>query len=328
MKRLLVITHCSPQGLPQQGSIVGAALSKGAVKVRVLGKAKSGWGRLLEIVTFSSAITPFYDVVLVDVFGLRAFVYESLTILLARLWRKRLVVFLHSGSMREFVERWPRWTRFILSRADLVLVPHRFLKEELRPLGVRVDGVVPNFINLESYTFRERSVLAPRFLYLRGTHPIYNAPMALKAFAKIQSKYPDARLTLLGKEGADSDHCRTLADSLKLRNVTFLGIVPKEKIPVLADEHDIYLQTSRVDNMPVSILEMWACGLPIVATNVGGMPYLVRNEIDGILVNSEDPDSMAAACFRLLSDSDLTKMLSRNGRARALDLTWERVRPH
>ncbi len=326
MKSVLVITHCAPQGLPQQGSIVAAHLRHNGVKVRLLGRAKSGWGRLLEVVTLSLFLVPRHDVVLVDVFGLRAFIYESVAIMCARLWQKRIVVFLHNGHMRDFVERWPRWTRFTLSQPNLVLVPHRFLKEQLCPLSLRIDGIIPNFVELKNYRFRERSILAPRFLYLRGTHPIYNAPMVLRAFALIQRDYPDALLTMAGKEGKDSEYCQSLVQSLKLRNVQFLGIVPKEDIPVLADKHDIYLQASRIDNMPVSIIEMWASGLPIVGTNVGGMPYLVRDRQDAILIESEDHQAMADVCFELLSNCDLAATLSHNGRARASELTWESVK--
>ena len=132
---------------------------------------------------------------------------------------------------------------------------------------------------------------------------------------------------MAGKEGKDSDYCRSLVQSLNLRSVLFLGLVPKESIPVLADKHDVYLHTNRIDNMPVSIIEMWACGLPIVGTNVGGMPYLIRDRQDGILIESEDHQAMAEACFELLANRALAETLSRNGRARAEALTWDRVKP-
>jgi glycosyltransferase involved in cell wall biosynthesis len=324
VKSILVVTHCVP---PQQGSLIAEHLGQSGIEVRVLGKAKSSWGRLLEIVSYSLLLVPRYDVLLVDLFGLRAFVYESVAILCARIWRKRIVAVLRNGFMRDFVERWPRWTRFILSQPNLVLVPHHFLKDQLSALGFRIDGMIPNFVKLENYRFKERSVLSPRFLYLRGMDPIYNAPMALQAFALIQQKYPAASLTMAGQEGEDSDYCRSLVQKLSLSNVHFSGLVPKAEIPALADEHDIYLHTNRVDNMPITVIEMWACGLPIVGTNVGGMPYLVRNGIDGILVESDDHNSMADASFKLLSDSHLAKTLSRNGRDRALSLTWDRVKP-
>src|SRR5207253_1609866 len=177
--------------------------------------------------------------------------------------------------------------------------------------------------DLKRYTFRERSILAPRFLYLRGMYPYYNPEMAIRAFGIIQHRYPESLLTMAGEEGKESARCRALVRDLNLRNVQFVGLVPKEQIPGLADKHDIYLHTNRVENMPVTIIEMWACGLPIVGTDVGGMPYLVRNGIDGILVKSEDHRAMADTCLELLCNRKLAGMLSWNGRARAEELTWE-----
>jgi L-malate glycosyltransferase len=71
---------------------------------------------------------------------------------------------------------------------------------------------------------------------------------------------------------------------------------------------------------------MWACGLPVIATQVGGLPYLIRNEADGLLVPSEDPLALSRACLRLLGDSQLAERLSLSGRARAQALSWEAVR--
>ena len=327
MKSVFVITPCPPDGLRAQGNAIAEHLRQAGVRTSILSRAKSSWGRLLDIGLRGFFVMPFHDVALVNVYGSRAFVYESAAILYAHWWKKRSVVFIRGGSMPEFVQRWPRWTRFVFSKANLILVPHEFLRAELSALGLRVDGIIPNFIELEKYKFRERSRLAPRFLYLRGMHSIYNPAMAVRAFALIQQQYPDASLTMAGRESTDSDLCRALVRDLHVRNVHFIGQVPKEQIPALADKHDIHLHTNRVENMPVSIIEMWACGLPIVGTSVGGMPYLVRHRVDGILVASEDYRAMADACFELLSESELARTLSQNGRARAQELTWESIEP-
>lgn len=327
MKSVFVITPCAPNGLPTQGEAIAKHLHQAGVRISILSRAKSSWGRLLDIGVRGFFVMPFHDVALVNVFGSRAFVYESAAILYARLWKKRSVVFLRGGWMPEFVKRWPRWTHFVFSKANLILVPHEFLYAALSASGLRVDGIIPNFIELEQYKFRERVRLAPRFLYLRGMESTYNPAMALRAFAIIQQQYPEAVLTMVGPESTDSDLCRDLVRDLHLRNVHFLGQVPKEAIPALAERHDIHLHTNRVENMPVSILEMWACGVPIVGTKVGGMPYLVRHRVDGLLVASEDYQAMAETCLELLAESELARTLSRNGRARVQALTWESIAP-
>jgi L-malate glycosyltransferase len=327
MNSVLIITPCSPFTLPTQGSFIAEGLRRTGIRVGTLSQARSGVGRLLDVSLRCPLLIPRYDSAFINVYGERAFVYESVAILVARLWKKRVVVLIHNGRMADFVRRWPRWTRFVLSRASLILAPHKFLQEQLSSLGLRIDGTIPNFIDLKKYRFRERSVLAPRFLYLRGMYSYYNPEMAIRAFKLVQEEYPDATLTMAGEEGRESAVCRNLVRNFKLQNVKFVGLVPNSEIPNLADRHDIHLHTSRVDNMPVTIIEMWACGLPVVGTDVGGVPYLVRHGVDGILVKSEDHRAMAVACLDLLSNHALAAMLSRNGRARAEELTWEKIKP-
>lgn len=322
---LLVIAPCPIRGLPSQGYAIAERLRQSGVCIRLLSRANSSWGRFLDIVFRGFLLTPLHQRVLTNVYGCRGFLYETATILYARLWRRRSVALLHNGEMPTFVARWPRWTRFVLSQPDLVLTPHNYLRDALSALGIRIHGTIPNFIDIEKYPFRERSLLTPRFLYLRGMHAYYNPEMALKAFAIVQQKYPDSILTMAGAEGNHSAHCRALARHLGLRNVNFVGQVSKEEIPVLAEKHDIHLHTNRIDNMPVSIIEMWACGLPIVATHVGGLPYLIRHRLDGILVPSEDAEAMAQGCLELLTQADLARALSRNGRIRAREFCWDRI---
>jgi glycosyltransferase involved in cell wall biosynthesis len=322
---VLVITPCATELLPTQGVLIADRLRRAGVRTAVLSQAKSGWGRFLDILFRSWVLTPCYDVVLINVYGDRAFVYESVAILCARLWKKRTVAFIRNGRMPEFVAKWPRWTQFVLRRVTLILVPHTFLKLALAELGMQIDGIIPNFINLEQYRFKKRSTLAPRFLYLRGMHFDYNPEMAIRAFAIIQREYPGALLTMAGPEGNESSRCYALVREFGLQNVRFVGLVPKEQIPMLADSHDIHLHTNRVENMPVTIIEMWACGLPIVGTDVGGMPHLVHDGEDAILVQPEDHEGMARACLSILSNAQLASSLSVNGRRRAEELTWDNI---
>lgn len=327
MRDILIVTPCVPGGLPTQSSLIAERLRAKGVRVRILTTAKSRLGRLLDVMLRAFWMVSRRDAVLVDVFGERAFVYESFAILCAYVWRRRLVVILRNGMLPDFVARWPRWTRFVLSTPDTVLTPHAFLRDRLSRESIRVDAVIPNFIDLEQYPYRKRSSLTPRFLYMRGLDPVYNPEMALRAFSLIQRRFPEASLTMAGREGPDSRRCRALVEELGLRHVRFAGIVAKREIPALADDHDLHLHTNRIENMPVSIIEMWACGLPIVGTEVGGMPYLVRNGVDAILVPSEHHEAMAEACLTLLSDAGLAESLSTNGRRRAEGLTWARVEP-
>ena len=327
MKKILVITPCPQNGLPTQGFIIANRLRESGVSICILSKAQSSFMRFLDMVVRGFLLVPFHNIVFINVYGERAFVYESFLILYSHFLKKINIVFLHSGLMPDFVKRWPRLAKIVLVRSDLVLAPNGYLQEVLTELGLRIDGTIPNFIDLGQYKFRKRAILKPRFLYLRGFWSIYNPEMALRAFSLIQKKHPNASLTMVGREGDCSDICRKLVLELKLSHVNFVGLIKKIELIELANDHDIHLHTNRVENMPVSIIEMWACGLPIVGTNVGGMPYLIHHEIDGILVESDNFSEMADSCIRLLADSDLACRLSSNGRRRAGEFTWEAVRP-
>lgn len=326
-KKVLVVTPCPKKGLPTQGFKISERLREAGFRVSVLSRAQSSLLRALDIIFRGLMLIPFHSVVFVNLYGGRAFVYESLIILYSYLWRKRCIILIHSGLMPIFVQRWPRWSHFVFSYSSLVLTPSEFLKKKLCQLGIQVDGVIPNFIDLEDYSFKERAKLEPKFIYVRGFWSVYNPEMALKAFAIVQGLYPNASLTMAGREGDSSGKCRSLARDLALKNIQFVGLVEKKELISLAACHDIHLHTNKSDNMPVSIIEMWACGLPIVGTNVGGMPYLVRNNEDAILVESDDFQAMARACIHLLSQPDIALRLSRNGRARAVELTWSKVKP-
>jgi len=289
-----------------------------------VGKGKTGVGRLLDVACRGLYWTFRTDVALVDVFGHRAFLYEAIAILYGRLFGRRVVVMLRGGWMPDFVKAWPRLSRWVLTRPDLLICPHAFLAEKFKNLDLEINQMIPNIIDQKKYHYRERNPLRPRFLYLRGTHRIYNPEMCLRAFALVQGRYPNASLTLAASGSPRA--CQTLARELRVRNVSFVGLVPKDQIPSLADQHDIYIQANRVENMPVTILEMWASGLPVIGTAVGGTPYLVRHEQDGLLVPSEDHGALAEACFRVLEDKKLALQLIRNGRIRVQEFSWEKVR--
>ena len=211
--------------------------------------------------------------------------------------------------------------------ADTIVVPSNYLLDELNAMGQRIDYVVPNFIDLKEYQFRSRSKISPKILYMRGIHKIYNPEMAIKAFTLIQNEHPNASLTIAGKI-ADISYLKKLKKIIKssdLKNVSIIGMINKKEISELIMNHDIYIQTNRVENMPVSILEMWACGIPIVATNVGGISNLLINETDSLIVESEDHRSMAEKCIRLINSQELVKKLSINGKEKVKNYTWENV---
>lgn len=322
----LVITGANPNASPTQGALLARKFIDEGVPTTLHGRGDSSAKRALDVIVNGAVAATHHDSVLVNVFCGRAFLYEAAAIAYSKLMGKRTVAVLRGGSMPEFMQRWPRLIPRVLNFADAVVVPHEYLREQLAPFSLRVDAMVPNIIELENYPFRERSRIAPRLLFLRSFHPIYNPQLAVRVLAELQKTHPDASLTMAGPEDIESEPTRALVQTLGVRNVTFAGLVSKPKLVELAGEHDIHINTNRIDNFPVSVVEMWACGLPVVATRVGGTAYLIRDGEDGLLTPSDDALAMAQECRRLLGDAELTRRLSLAGRVRAESLTWDRVK--
>jgi glycosyltransferase involved in cell wall biosynthesis len=98
-------------------------------------------------------------------------------------------------------------------------------------------------------------------------------------------------------------------------------------MPATYDAHDVWLNASDVDNMPMSILEAYACGLAVVTTNSGGIPYIVEDKRTGRLVERGNEKSLAETALEVVSHPELFSELTQNGRAECMKYTWDSVKP-
>jgi glycosyltransferase involved in cell wall biosynthesis len=252
------------------------------------------------------------------------FLFTFPAITLATLLRKRVILHYHGGAAAQFLQRWFWLARFALRSADKVVVPSRFLSSVFHRYDIETEQV-PNILELSSFPFRRRAPLRPRVIIARHLEPAYNVACGIRAFSIFRSRFPDAVLTIAGDGSTKADLvalCRELGISGCVR---FVGNVPNEQMHALYDQADICLNSSRVDNQPVSILEAFACGLPVVTTAVGGIPYMVTDREDALLAPNDDPDELAAQMTILLCDPDLGNRLVRNAHSRILEHSWENV---
>ncbi|HMJ09101.1 MAG TPA: glycosyltransferase family 4 protein, partial [Pyrinomonadaceae bacterium] len=242
---------------------------------------------------------------------------------LCKLFGIRLIAVLHGGNLPEFVKRFPRWSCGVLGRADMITAPSGFLASKIG--GEFEIRVIPNVLDIGPYTFRLRKNICPKLIWMRSFHSLYNPHMALQVLECLQRSFPDASLVMAGVDKGMEPELKTTAAEKNL-NVRFPGFLSAEaKLKEFADA-DIYINTTRIDNMPVSVLEACAMGLPVVATNVGGIPYLLSDGENALLVENENAGQMAAAIERLLVDPELVETLSANGRILAERSGWPTVR--
>jgi phenylacetate-CoA ligase len=108
--------------------------------------------------------------------------------------------------------------------------------------------------------------------------------------------------------------------------VTFVGQVAAAEMPAWYAAADIFVNSSVVDNQPVSILEAFAAGLPVVSTGTGDIANLVSDGETGLLVPAEDPAAMAKAVVALLEDPERARAMARRALRRLEPFQWSLVR--
>ena len=186
--------------------------------------------------------------------------------------------------------------------------------------------MIPNVVDTGAFRYRDRVPLRPRLVSTRNLEPGYDVANTLEAFAQLLREYPGATLTVAG-EGSQGDALRRLAASLGIdRAVRFAGRVEPARMPALCDEADVFVNSSLVDNQPISVLEALAAGLPVVSTGAGAIPEMLGNGETGLLVPQRDPTAMARAVGALLDDPGRAAAMARRGRQAVLAHTWPHVR--
>jgi glycosyltransferase involved in cell wall biosynthesis len=268
---------------------------------------------------------PHYDVVHVFSASYWSFVLAPLpAMLVGRLYGKKVVLNYHSGEAEDHLARWPSAVR-ATHLAHEIFVPSQYLVDVFARFGLHARAI-GNFVEFERIPYRRRSGIRPLLLTNRNLEPLYNVALVLRAFAIIQRAVPEAALVVAGF-GSEREPLEKLARELMLRNVSFVGRVPPDRMAALYDAADVFLNGSDIDNMPLSILDAFAAGTPVITTDAGGIPYIVRDGVTGLIVPRGDAAALAAATLRVLRDPALALRLSDEARAECLArYTWPAVR--
>ena len=267
------------------------------------------------------------DALIVETYSGPSFVVEDVASQMGRNHGKPVIMHLHGGAMPVFMQRYPGWTTRVLRRAAAVVTPSAYLARVAQPV-VRTVRVIPNIVELEGYPYRLRERVTPRLFWMRAYHEIYNPLMAIRVLARLRAILPDATLAMAGQsKGMWQEVSREAHEQGVAGAFEMLGFLDEHKKREVASRCDIFINTTHVDNAPVGVVEMCAMGLPVVSTNVGGVPDLLTHEETGLLVPDGDVEAMTSAIVRLVRDPALAATLSRNGPALAARCAWPAVRP-
>lgn len=270
-----------------------------------------------------------YEIAHIDVFSGQGFTWAECVCWMLRCVRRPYLLTLHGGALPEFAGTQTLRVKRLLNSAEAVTAPSAYLQEAMT--HYRKDILlIPNALDLSQYDFRPRRRPQPHLIWLRAFHKIYNPEMAVRIVALARQAAPEIRLTMIGPDKGDGQFQRTkqLADRLGLLDrIEFIPGVVKADVPRYLQSGDIFLNTSTVDNTPVSVLEAMACGLCVVSTDVGGLRYLLTHEHDALIAPSADENGMTSAVLRILNDAALSTRLSENARRKVAQLDWSVVLP-
>ena len=246
---------------------------------------------------------------------------------IAKFRNTETIVNYRGGKAENFFKQSYKSVRPTLNASSKIVVPSRFLEEVFTKRNIKTQ-IIPNIIDLDRFTpeHSKNKVQSPHLLVARNLESIYNNSMAIHTLSEIKKTYPKAMLTIAGS-GPELDKLNALVKELDLtESVQFTGRVDTQDMPALYQSADVMLNTSRVDNMPNSILESLASGVPVVSTDVGGIPYMVEHNKNVLLVKNEDTAAMVASVLDILEDAQLRESLIAAGRELVSQFSWQKVK--
>lgn len=269
-----------------------------------------------------------YDVANVDVFSDAAFRWAEMAGKALQRKQKPFVLTLHGGKLGEFAQKEPERMKRLLGRAQSVVSPSQFLRTQLQRFGSEI-AVIPNAIDLDQYSPIAQPDRA-RLCWLRSLHSIYNPMMAVKCVQILKQRGQNVQLMMVGRDRGDGTAQtlrRYVAENDLVSHITFVPGVAKAQVPATLRTCGTFLNTTRYESFGISVVEAAACGLCLVTTNVGELPFLWKQDRDACLVPDDDVEAMANAVGRILKDPAFASCLAENARRQSRNFCWEQILP-
>jgi len=289
---------------------------------------KNKVGRLLHMLWCVLINARSADVVLIDTYSTQNFYFATTVAQLCRLLRIQYIPILRGGNLPERIKNSRGASKRLFGSAFVNVAPSAYLMEAFRDEGYGNLKYIPNTIQVEKYPFLLRKEVKPTLLWVRSIASLYNPMLALEVVHELIKKGYAASLTMVGpSKDVSYEQCKAYATQHNLP-VTFTGMLSKPEWARISKEHDVFMNTTNFDNTPVSVIEAMALGLPVVSTNVGGLPFLITHEEDGLLVVPKNVNVFVEAIESLVKHPEKAQKISQNGRERVEAFDWNTVKEH
>lgn len=282
--------------------------------------------RLLDMLYTTIKVSSKVDYVLIDTYSTQNFWFAFLVSQLCRILKLKYVSKLHGGDLPNRLKKSPFLSDLIFNNSYKITAPSLYLMEAFEKKYSKDLCYVPNSIDLKKYEYLLRDFEQPKILWVRSFSKIYNPKMAIHVASELKKSYPDVSLCMVGPDKENLIvSCKQLAKKLNV-DVKFTGKLSKEEWIDLSKEYNVFINTTHFDNTPISVIEAMALGLPVVSTNVGGIPYLLEDKVNAFLVNDNDSKAMIEAIQKLFSDKENTQKLISKSRNLVNEFDWDNVK--
>lgn len=266
------------------------------------------------------------DSILIDTYSTQNFYYAFLVSQLARLYNIPYIPILHGGNLVKRLKHNKSLSHFIFHNAKYNVAPSVFQKHNFETYGYNNIVYIPNALEIGNYKFKQRDFNTINLLWVRSFSKLYNPELAVKLLKALLDKGIAATLTMIGPDSDGSlQHVKNTADTLGVE-VEFTGKLTKTEWTKKAESCNVFINTTNFDNMPVSVIEAMALGLPVLSTNVGGMPYLIDEGVTGKLVNPNDVDAFVDAVFWLKNNTEKAQEMAFKARQKVDGFDWNIIK--
>lgn len=238
--------------------------------------------------------------------------------------KKRVVATYHGGGADNFFAKHTRLVKKYLTKTDANIVLSGFLAKVFDKYSIPYT-IIPNIVELDANAYRERKTIKPNYISIRTLSPLYNIECIIKAFVIVKERMPEAKLTIVG-DGPSRNELEKMVADMHVKDVVFTGRVPNSDIYKYLDSSDVMLSAPKIDNMPVSLLEAFNAGLLVISSNVGGVPYMVEDGVNGLLFESNNHQMLAEKMAEAVENGEKSKEMVMKAKICVSDYSWEKMK--
>jgi len=305
---------------------LGSFLEVEGFKVFYASSKKNKVLRFLDMIISTIWFSKKVDYVLIDTYSTQNFYFALVTSQLCRIFNVKYIAKLHGGDLPNRLQKSPFLCELLFRNAYKITAPSAYLMKAFEVKYSKNLIYIPNTIEIDKYNFLKRECNVPKLLWVRSFSKIYNPKMAIDVLFNLKKDFPRAVLTMVGPDKENLiDDCKKYASELNVE-VEFTGKLAKEEWVKLSKDYNVFINTTHFDNTPISVIEAMALGLPIVSTNVGGIPFLLTDKENGLLIADCDTDGMTNAIAEIFNNEILREKIATNARNTVESFDWNVIK--